>query len=283
VARQLRIEFAGALYHVTSRGNAREPTFQGDEDRERFLTVLQEVVLRFNWRCHAYCLMDNHYHALVETVEANLSEGMRHLNGVYTQRFNRAHDRAGHVFQGRYKSILVEKQAHLLELCRYVVLNPVRAGMTKDPGQYGWSSYRATAGLCKRPAFLTLDWVLGQFGPSRTEARRRYREFVRDGIDGPSPWGHLKARCILGGKAFIDRVKPALEERSHLSEIPRQDRFAFRPSLEDLFGELRGDDRARRNKQIAAAHLKFGYSLSEIARQVGLHYTTISNIVRQRL
>ncbi|MBW2056862.1 MAG: transposase, partial [Deltaproteobacteria bacterium] len=144
MARPLRIEYPGAVYHITSRGNARLPVFDDDFDRRAFLTILEDVVKRYNWLCHAYCLMENHYHLVLQTVDANLSLGMRYLNGVYTQRFNRRHHRAGHVFQGRFKSILVEQESYLLELCRYVVLNPVRAGMVKHPAAYGWSSYRAT-------------------------------------------------------------------------------------------------------------------------------------------
>jgi len=132
----MRIEFPGAISHITSRGNARLPIFEDHHDRNRFLSILEEVVKRYNWLCHGYCLMDNHYHMLVETKEGNLSLGMRHLNGVYTQSFNRRHDRVGHVFQGRFKSILVEQGSYLLELCRYVVLNPVRAGMVKHAGRY---------------------------------------------------------------------------------------------------------------------------------------------------
>ena len=142
MARPLRIEFPGALYHVTSRGNARQRVFRDDEDRETFLATLAWVVARFRWRCHAYCLMDNHIHLLIDTPQPNLSRGMRQLNGVYTQRFNRRHRRVGHLFQGRFQAILVEKEGYLLELARYIVLNPVRAKMVKTPERYPWSSYR---------------------------------------------------------------------------------------------------------------------------------------------
>lgn len=127
MARPLRIEYPGAVYHLTSRGNRQEAIFQDDEDRYGFLDIFGKTVRRYNWICHAYCLMDNHYHLLVETPDGNLSLGMRQLNGLFTQLINRRHGKVGHVFQGRFKSILVEKEAHLLELCRYVVLNPVRA------------------------------------------------------------------------------------------------------------------------------------------------------------
>jgi putative transposase len=131
MTRPLRVEFPGAVYHVTSRGDGREAIYVDDTDRDCFLAVVGQVLDRFAWRCHAYCLMGNHYHLLIETPEANLARGMRQLNGVYTQRFNRQHGRVGHVFQGRYKAIVVQKDKHLLELCRYVVLNPVRAGVVK--------------------------------------------------------------------------------------------------------------------------------------------------------
>jgi putative transposase len=136
MSRPLRIEFAGGLYHVTSRGDGREAIFLTEEDRRLFLSVLSEVVRDFNWAVHAYCLMDNHYHLLIETPDGNLSKGMRQLNGVYTQRFNRQHGRVGHVFQGRYKAIIVQKESYLLKLARYVVLNPVRARMVRSPAEW---------------------------------------------------------------------------------------------------------------------------------------------------
>lgn len=126
-----------------------------------FLGGLGEVIARFGWLCHAYCLMDNHYHLLIETPEANLSLDMRQLNGVYAQRFNRRHGRVGHVLQGRFKAIVVDRDSYLLELCRYVVLNPIRAGRVEHIERYAWSSYPATIGLAQCPAWLKTDWVLG--------------------------------------------------------------------------------------------------------------------------
>ncbi len=187
MARPLRIEFPGAVYHVTSRGNARADIFEDDSDRELFLKILGQVVKRFNWLCHAYCLMGNHYHLLIETPEGNLSAGMRQLNGVYTQAFNRAHHRDGHVFKGRFKAVLVEKESHLLELCRYVVLNPVRAAMVKQPEEYRWSSYLPTVGKGATPALLTTGWLLANFSTSLPESRRRFRQFVKEGMQGAEP------------------------------------------------------------------------------------------------
>ena len=145
----LRIEFSGALYHVTSRGDGQEDIYLDDIDRTIIVDIFKEVCKRFNRVVHAYCLMMNHYHILIETPDSNLAKGMRQLNGVYTQRFNRKHRRVGHVFQGRYKAVLVQKEAYLLELVRYIVLNPVRAHMVKAAKDWPWSSYRATADLLK--------------------------------------------------------------------------------------------------------------------------------------
>ena len=173
MARPLRLEFAGALYHVTSRGDRREDIYEDDEDRVAFLNVLASVARRFNWLVHAYCLMSNHYHLLIETPDGNLSQGMRQLNGVYTQYSNRRHRRVGHLFQGRYKAILVQKESYLLEVACYIVLNPVRAGMVRSAGDWPWSSYRATAGREAIPEWLTTDWVLSAFGTQC--ARRSWR------------------------------------------------------------------------------------------------------------
>ena len=176
MARPLRIEFAGALYHVTSRGDGQEAIYLGDEDREAFYAVLTEVCRRFNWMVHAECQMTNHYHLLVETPSGNLSRGMRQLNGVYTQRFNRRHSRVGHVFQGRYKAILVQKDAYLLEFSRYVVLNPVRARMVRTARDWAWSNYRATAGMARTIGSLTCRvdsaaWLLA--APKATRPSRQ--------------------------------------------------------------------------------------------------------------
>ena len=146
--------------------------YQNDADRREFFSVLERVLQRFHWLMHAYCLMDNHYHLLIETPEANLSTGMRQVNGIYTQRYNRHHKRVGHLLQGRFKAILVDRDNYLLELCRYVVLNPVRAKMVKRLQDYRWSSYRATAGLERAPWWLTCDWILSQFGGQRPAAQR---------------------------------------------------------------------------------------------------------------
>ena len=280
MARPLRIEYPGAVYHVTSRGNARQAVFLSDADRQTFLDVLADTVRKYNWLCHAYCLMDNHYHLVVETPDANLSLGMRQLNGVYTQAFNRAHQRVGHVFQGRYKSIVVEKDSHLLELCRYVVLNPVRAGMAAKPDEWQWSSYQSTAYAGTAPDYLTVDWVLGQFSAKKTTARGRYRKFVAEGMGGEmQPWKEVVGQVFLGGESFVARMEELLGNRREIGEIPRAQRYPGRPPLRVLFADITADSRQQRNNRITEAHITHGYTLKEIADHLGIHYTTISRLV----
>lgn len=269
MARPLRLQYPGAVYHLTSRGNARQKIFWDDTDRETFLQTLGQVISRYGWLCHAYCLMDNHYHLLIETPKPNLARGMRQLNGIYTQAVNRCHGRVGHLFQGRYKAILVEKQAHLLELCRYVVLNPVRARPHKRVGAWPWSSYRATAGLAPGPAFLTVDWVLGQFGQRRRRAQGLYRAFVREGLSR-KPWQQLTGQIYLGSEAFIARHTKEVER---IAEIPRAQWRPVRPSLEAIF-------RKRGERGIDVAYREYGYRLQEIAGYLGVHYATVSRKLR---
>lgn len=278
MARPLRIEYPGALYHVTTRGNAQQDIYLDDEDRQEFLVVLARVVSRFHLLLHAYCLMDNHFHLLVETPEANLSKAMRQLNGVYTQAFNRRHQRVGHVLQGRFKAILVDRDSYLLELCRYVVLNPVRVKRTRKAETYPWSSYGAMAGLVPTPPYLTTDWLLSQFGRQRAVAQRKYQAFVAEGISQESLWKEVRGQVLLGSEQFIDRLAPGLRDKRFLKEIPRRQRFATRPTLRHLFGARTGTDLAKRNDAIRRAHHDHGYSLTEIGQAVNLHYATISRI-----
>lgn len=182
-----RVQYEGALYHVTSRGNERTDIFVHDADRELLLAILADVVDRLEWICHAYCLMTNHYHLVVQTPQANLWQGMHMLNSRYVKAFQRCHGREGHLLERRYRPVLVERQEHLLGVARYVVLNPVRAGICERAEDWPWSSYRATAGLAPRPAFLTTEWLLGSFGGDV----RRYRDFVAAGSPAASVEGLL--------------------------------------------------------------------------------------------
>lgn len=280
MSRPLRLEFPGAVYHITSRGNAGDAIFTDDDDRLLFLENLGKIVKRYKWRCHAYCLMDNHYHLLIETPTANLSKGMRQLNGIYTQAFNRRHARGGHVFQGRYKAIIVDRKTYLLELARYVVLNPIRLDVVRNLRDYRWSSYRATAGLAKKPDWLYTKWILSQFASDENEAQKHYRRFVKEGIGQPSPWSQVKGQLILGDDKFVKKMKQKIEEVAPSNEIPKRQRYLDRPELEILFSDVDELAKPERDRLIGKAHLDYGYSLSEIGRAVHLHYTTISKIVK---
>ena len=281
MARPLRLEFPEAVYHVTSRGNARQNIFADDADRQRFLSILSSTIHRYNWVCHAYCLMDNHYHLLLETPDPNLSAGMRQLNGIYTQAFNRQHDRVGHVFQGRYKAILVEKDAHLLELCRYIVLNPVAAGIAAQPEAWPWSSYRGTVNAKEAVDFLTTTWLLGQFSRNRAKARVQYQRFVAEGLQSEPLWNTLHGRSFLGGAEFAGKLNDLLKEGQQAPEIPRKQRYPARPPLDELFTAY--DNKTERDHRVVEAHIAHGYLLREIAEYLDIHYTTVSKIIKNAM
>ena len=187
-----REQFPGAIYHVTSRGNNRGAIYRTEADRETWLRILRDVVRETNVECHAYCQLTNHFHLCLSTPEPNVARAMQILNSRYAREFNRRHGRRGHVFERRYFSALIEKQEHLLEVARYVVLNPERAGLA-DVGEWRWSSFRATAGLIPAPRFLTTRWILGQFSPSPQRARALYADFVAAGSPAVSVDGLLLA------------------------------------------------------------------------------------------
>lgn len=288
MARPLRIEFPGALYHITARGNARRAVFLNDDDRALFLGLLGLEIGQQRWICHAYCLMNTHYHLLIETPEPNLVRGMARLNGVYTQAFNRRHQRAGHLFRGRYQSIIVDKNGYLLELARYLVLNPVRAKLVTSPARWAWSSYRATAGAVAAPPWLTTDWVLKQFGASKALARRAYREFVAQGA-GRKPWDSLRAQIWLGDEAFLKRMQK-LAAGAPRGGIPRAQARAARPSPEAVIAAVSRSYRVSRRLVLdrshpealrAAAYLlrrAANLPLNEVAGRVGVSAARISQI-----
>jgi len=234
--------------------------------------------------------MGNHFHLLVETPEPNLSRGMRHLNGLYTQWFNWRRRRTGHLMQGRFKAVLVEKQSHLLELARYVVLNPVRAGLAQRAGQWRWSNYRATAGLRRPPGWLEVDWTLEQFGNEKT-ARARYRKFVAEGKGSRyAPWEQLVAQIFLGGEGFRKRVQQMIGTSPRSSEIPWDQRTPIRPTLHDIlaatereFASARSDWTLKRQTpaRLALAWLartEAGLRLSDFAPALGVKAWAASHL-----
>ena len=282
MSRPMRIEYPGAIYHITSRGNEKGDIFYESSDRSNFLCILADVIKRYNWLCHSYCLMSNHYHLLVETLEANLSSGMRQLNGVYSQQFNFNHERVGHLFQGRYKSIIVERESYLLELCRYIVLNPVRSNMVSKPEDYQWSSYRFTTSLQECPGFLNTDWLLKQFGDKPAIACKKYIEFVYAGIGCESPWNNLRGQVILGKENFLQDIEPLIEEKANIAEIPREQRLVLQQKPADLtrLCKLVGVP-AERNKIMYELHYKNGMPIKEIATMFNLHPGSVSRLLKK--
>ncbi|MCX7184075.1 MAG: transposase [Nitrosospira sp.] len=275
MSRPIRIEFSNALYHVTARGDRREDIFEDDEDRQMFLSTLAQVITQFNWICHAWCLMNNHYHLLIQTPDGNLSKGMCQLNGIYTQASNRRHQRVGHLFQGRFKAILVDSDAYLLELTRYVVLNPVRAGMVKKPVDWKWSSYRASVGLEPAAPWLAIDGLLAQFAKRRSLAQQRYAQFVAEGIKAASPWSNLKGQVFLGDEQFVHRMQAHLLSGKDDVQIPLAQRRPPPPPLAKIEHHA-----ADRNAAIVAAYATGGYSYQQLADYFGVHFTTVGKIVR---
>ena len=277
MTRPLRIEFNGAVYHITSRGNARQTIFLDEKDFADFLRVLCSVVKRYHFILHTYCLMNNHYHLLIETPYGNLSKGMRQLNGLYTQRFNQRHQRAGHLFQGRYKAILVDKDNYLLELSRYVVLNPVRAKIVKDPGDWEWSAYQATTGH-KGISCLTTDWILSQFAKEQKAASREYQAFVLSGIKTESPLKAVKGQLFIGQDNFIDTINHLIQGKENLKEITKKQRYVTKPPLNEIFEPK---DKKSKDQAMYEAHQQYGYTLKDIAEYIGVHYTTVSKVIKR--
>lgn len=251
------------------------------------------MVEQYQVRCHAWVLMDNHYHLVLETPQANLSQALRHLNGIYSQAFNRRYQRVGHLFQGRFRALLVDKETYLLAVCRYVVLNPVRAGLVSHPQAWWWSSYRATAGKEAIPEWLTVEWVLSHFGRGRTHAQRVYRRFVAEGIAQPdSPWTDVRGQIYLGGEAFVERMA-RLSHDKEAEEIPLPQRDPSVPSMEQVLEQVaraygqsvedlvRPTARPSEAGQLAiyGARRVARSSLKEVGRRFGLSYAEVSHRV----
>lgn len=294
MARPLRLEFPGAVYHVMARGLERSAIFRGDEDRRKFLALLGSVGRDLRWQVHGYCLMGNHYHLLLETPEEGLSRGMRALNGRYAQWFNWRHRRRGHMLEGRFRSVLVQKQSHLLELHRYVVLNPVRAGLVERAGDWKWSSYRATAGLGEAPEWLEVDWTLGQFARSRAAARSAFRRFVAEGKASGETIDEFGRGGLLGDEQFVRGIQKRLEGKRISDEIPlryrRQARSfgideirgavarAWRVPQEALARRRGGDEK---KAAIYLARKLTGLGGREVGAAFGVKPARVSNVITE--
>ena len=275
MARPLRLEFPGALYHVTARGDRREDIVNDDDDRSCLLDLWGEALVRFDAVCFAYCLMGNHYHFVVETRRANLSRLMRHVNGVYTQRYNRRHKQVGHLFQGRFKAIIVDRDAYFLQVCRYVDLNPVRAKLVRRPQDWRWSSYRAHVGLQERPEWLNSEDILRQFAARGSVARRRYAEFVAQGRNVKLWEQALSGQIYLGDEDFVSGIHRQGEMKSESREIPRAHR---RPQVKPIGAYIKGG--GMRDAGIVAAYLEGGHTQTAIARAVGLSVSRVSRVIK---
>lgn len=284
MARPLRIKYAGAYYHITSRGNEQRDIFKSQKDREKFLYYLDSATERYGASIHAYCLMDNHFHLLLETPRGNLSEIMRHIVGAYTTYFNIKRKRAGHLFQGRYKAILVEADEYATELSRYIHLNPVRAGIITLPEEYKWSSYQSYIGLgqMQSPKWLKTDFVLGYFGKNGAAARKKYRDFVEDlvGKEDESPLKDAVGASILGSAGFIKEITAShLKDREEDKNIPALRYFEERPTVVEICklveSEICEDEKLARQASIYLTHRCSGERLREIAELFDIGETAI--------
>jgi REP-associated tyrosine transposase len=273
MVRPLRVQFANAHYHVTGRGNEKRAIFVTDVDRHEFLALLEDVSLRLDWSVLAYCLMGNHYHLFLKTRTPTLSIGMQNLNGDYAQAFNRRHQRVGHLFQGRFDASIVDRSSYFLELVRYIVLNPVRAGLCQAPEEWRWSSHLATIGRADPIKCLDIAVLLSQFDRGRQRARRAYQRFIAAGIPQSGLWTVSENPAVIGDWAFAGKVLPDPDDSSH--EVTRQERRTR--SLRDFV-----DSTPSRNEAIRQAYASGTYSMAVLGRYFGLHYSTVSKICRER-
>jgi len=285
------LEYPGAWWHVFSRGVDRKDVFRGDQDRRHFLGLLAVAVPHFRWRLHAYVLMANHYHLLVETVEPTLSRGMKKIGGDYATWFNKKHDRVGHLFQARFGAQLIDSDEYLLTVARYIVLNPVRAHIVDDALAWPWSSARATAGCAAVPPWLTTGAILDRLEPRNSvKARQRYRTFIHDVTSAKSPWRNVVGQLYLGGSAFIDRVKERIDEQERSREHPRAQRIVrcatvaeIRTAVERVAGEAPTECGSRPVRLAFAmlAHAEALAPLREVGAVLGIGATGAWALIRR--
>jgi REP element-mobilizing transposase RayT len=287
MGRPLRIEYPGAFYHVTSRGNEQKDVFKSQKDREKYLEYLESATERYGAMIHAYCLMSNHYHLLLETPGGNLAQIMRHINGAYTNYFNAKRKRSGHLFQGRYKAILVEADDYATELSRYIHLNPVRVGMVSTPEEYRWSSFRSYIGQCCTPQWLKTGFILRSFGKDAKEAGKKYHSFVNDLLeqDYSSPLGRSVAAAILGSEGFIAAIEEKyLREKETDRNLPELRKISRRLSLDEIIHAGRshlGEERTADKAIIYLCHRYSGARLKEIGERFGVGESAVSQICKR--
>ena len=276
MTRPLRLEYPGAVYHVTARGNRQGDIFWDDAGRRAWLSILGLACERFNFSVHAYCQMTNHYHLLVETVDGGLGRGMRHLNGVYSQAINRRHATTGHLFQGRYHAVLVQKDSHLLELARYIILNPVRAGIVARPEDWRWSSYHATVGTMHHGEWFDSTWLVDQFGASSVSAVKSYDRFVREGYGAPNPFRKVKHRLLLGDEMFVADGRRFAECAGATAHAPRAQRCIAALTLAGYEARF-----ACRDTAMAEAYRSTAFTMAQIGAHFGVSSKTVARAVNR--
>lgn len=277
MARPLRISYPGAFYHITSRGNEQKPVFKSKKDREKFLEYLESAVKRYDAVIHTYCLMDNHYHLLLETPSGNLSKIMAHINGAYTTYFNVKRERFGHLFQGRYRAILIEADEYAKELSRYIHLNPVRANMVNLPEEYEWSSYSYYIGKKKSPEWLKMDFILGYFGRKLTGAQKSYKKFVDIMVNKKyeSPLKDVVSSTLLGTQEFVGFIKDKyLSDQRDDKDLPSLKMLKRENSIDSISDEvdktIKDNNRLSRNIKIYLCQKLTGKRLDDIGTYFGI-------------
>ena len=275
--RRPRILYPNAVYHVMARGNRKALIFEDDADRQLFLELTGEAVARYGLRTYGYCQMGNHYHQIVETPRGNLPEAMRFLNGVYAQKSNRRHGRTGHLFGARYRSLVIQREGYLRRALRYAVLNPVRAGLVADPGEWLWSSYRATAGLAPAPEWLSLDWLEWALeAEPGVDPREKYSRYVNDGA--PRRGVINPNALVLGSRDFRERLANACRGPERL--LPAGYHAISRPPLNEILGVAASSSLARA-EAACRAHVTHGYSQHAIARELKVDASTVSRWLKK--
>ena len=276
MARRPRLRFPGAVYHVMARGNRRLPIFHDVLDRLRFLRIVERATGLYRARVFALCLMGNHFHIVLDTPRGNISETMQYINGVFAQISNRRYAQTGHVFEARFRSLLIQRETYLKRAARYVVRNPVRAGLVSQVSEWKWSTYRATAGLEPAPSWLDVGWLDRAFQtPARDEAQRRYMRYV----NAPTPRRPPRTPQaeVYGSPQFKARVAAALREVHADRPVPRSVEVILRPNLATLFA-VSASSRQERDRMIEASRTQYGYRVAEIARFLGIHPSTVSRV-----
>ncbi len=261
---------------MTSRGDRKGPVYLDNNDRTVWLTILADVCALYNFVVHSFCQMTNHYHIVVETADGNLAQGMQQLNGIYSQYFNRRHELAGHVFQGRYKALLIQKDPYLLTVARYVVLNPVRAGLVSAPEEWAWSSYRHCLGIYPAPPWLDVITTLRTFSAEPALAVEAYRKFVIAGIGEPSPLTKTRHQVMLGDELFTTETQRRQSTISFRA-VPKLQRRALTMSLADYQQQASSRDEA-----MCDAYHSTAYTMEEIGTHFGVSAKTVSRAIKKR-